>query len=138
VLLSDLDLFKMKNDTYGHLVGDTVLLVVAALMRRSLRRIDLMGRYGGEEFIILLVETTPEEAMLIARRLRQLVELHPIRAYDELLRQTVSIGVACFPEDGDSLQALIDRADAALYAAKRAGRNQIMRWARTKAVTSNQ
>jgi len=128
VLMADLDHFKTKNDTYGHLVGDVILRDVATLLHQNLRGIDLIARYGGEEFILLLVETGPDQAMHIAERLRQLVEVHPIRAYDEQLSQTVSIGVACFPEDGQELQGLIDRSDEALYAAKRAGRNRVIRW----------
>jgi len=127
-IMVDLDLFKAKNDTYGHLVGDTVLREVARLIRQNLREIDLMARYGGEEFIILLVETGPEQAMLIAERLRQVLEVTSIRAYDEAIRQTVSVGVACFPEDGRSLPELMTRADEALYAAKRSGRNKVLRW----------
>ncbi len=128
LLLTDLDLFKQKNDTYGHLVGDVVLRDVAQLMKRHLRGIDLIARFGGEEFLLLLVETGPEAGLVIAERLRQLVELHPIRAYDETLSQTVSIGVASFPDDGRDVAELIERADEALYAAKHAGRNRVMRW----------
>jgi len=127
-LMVDLDLFKAKNDTCGHLVGDVVLREVAQLLRKNLRGIDFIARYGGEEFILLLIETEAEQALAVAERLRQLVEVQPIRAYDETLSQTVSIGLACFPEDGHTLQELIDHSDHALYAAKRAGRNRVMRW----------
>ena len=129
-LMVDLDAFKSKNDTYGHLVGDVVLREVAQLLRRNLRGIDFIARYGGEEFILLLIETAPDQAMAVAERLRQLVEVQPIRAYDEALNQTVSMGVACFPEDGKELPELIERADQALYAAKRAGRNRVVRWSK--------
>jgi len=132
-MMADLDFFKVKNDTYGHLVGDVVLREVAQLMRKNLRGIDLIARYGGEEFIILLVETGPEQALPVAQRLRQAVEVHPIRAYDEQLSQAVSIGIACFPADGQALQELIDRTDQALYAAKRTGRNRVVRWTKTMA-----
>ena len=128
LLMVDLDLFKQKNDTYGHLVGDVVLKDVARLLQHNLRDIDLIARFGGEEFILLLVETTAEQAMPIAQRLKQLVEVHPIRAYDELLTQTISDGVAGFSQDAKTLEELIERADQALYAAKRAGRNQVVRW----------
>ncbi len=128
-LMVDLDRFKEKNDTYGHLVGDVILRDVARLLQRNLRDIDLIARYGGEEFILLLVDTSAEQAMPIAQRLKQLVEVHPIRAYDELVAQTISVGVAGFPEDAKTLEELIERADQALYAAKRAGRNQVVRWA---------
>lgn len=126
-VLVDLDEFKQKNDTYGHLSGDVVLREVAQLMRRHLREVDLIARFGGEEFILLLIETGAAQAMAVAERLRQLVEVHSIRAYDEVLQQTVSMGIAIFPDDGMELQPLIDRADAALYAAKHAGRNRVVR-----------
>ena len=128
LLMTDLDHFKDKNDTYGHLVGDVVLRDVAQLLKRNLREVDLIARYGGEEFILLLIETDVEHAMPIAQRLKQLVEIHPIRAYDELLTQTVSVGVAGFPKDAQTLETLIERADQALYAAKRAGRNRVVPW----------
>ena len=126
LVMVDLDHFKQKNDTYGHLVGDIVLTEVAQLLQRNLREVDLIARYGGEEFILLLVETTLDQAVPVAERLRQIIELHPIRAYDELLSQTVSLGIAGFPRDGQTLEALIEKADEALYAAKKAGRNRLM------------
>jgi diguanylate cyclase (GGDEF)-like protein len=98
LLMVDLDHFKQINDSHGHLVGDAVLKDVAQLLQRNLREIDLIARYGGEEFILLLTETPAEHAMPIAQRLRQLVEVHPIRAYDELVAQTISIGMASFPQ----------------------------------------
>lgn len=128
LLMTDLDLFKEKNDTHGHLVGDVVLKEVARQLARNLREIDMIARFGGEEFILLLIETRVEQAMPIAERLRQLVEVQPIRAYDELLTQTISMGVAGFPEHAATLEALIERADQALYAAKRAGRNRVVSW----------
>jgi len=126
LLMTDLDHFKEKNDTYGHLVGDVVLKDVANLLKRNLREVDLIARYGGEEFILLLIETDVEQALPIAQRLKQLVEVHPIRAYDELLTQTVSVGLAGYPHDAQTLETLIERADQALYAAKRAGRNCVV------------
>lgn len=129
LLMVDLDRFKEKNDTYGHLVGDVVLRDVAQLMRRHLRDIDLMARFGGEEFVILLPEADVSQALPIAQRLRQLIEVHPIRAYDELLAQTVSIGLAAYPAQGTTLEQLMERADQALYAAKHDGRNRVVTWA---------
>lgn len=131
LLMADLDHFKQKNDTHGHLVGDVVLRDVARLLAKNLREVDLIARYGGEEFILMLIETTPAQALPIAQRLAQLVAVHPIRAYDELLSQTVSIGAAGFPEHGDTLETLIERADQALYAAKQAGRNRVVVWNET-------
>ena len=132
LLMADLDLFKQKNDTYGHLVGDVVLREIARLLQRNLREVDLMARYGGEEFILLLIETGLEQAADVAQRLKQLVEVHHIRAYDEVLTQTISIGVAAFPAHAQTLEALIERADQALYEAKRAGRNCVAIWAESK------
>ena len=128
LLMADLDLFKEKNDTFGHLVGDVVLKDVARLLQRNLRDVDLIARFGGEEFIMLLIETRVEQAFPIVQRLKQLVEVHPIRVYDELLSQTISIGIAGFPDDAQTLEALIERADQALYAAKRGGHNRVARW----------
>ncbi len=135
VLMADLDRFKDKNDTFGHLVGDVVLKEVARLLRGGLREIDLIARFGGEEFLLLLTETAIDQAMPVAQRLRQLVEVHPIRAYDELLTQTISLGAAVFPDHADTLEGLIERADQALYAAKRAGRNQAVLWSSTLSAT---
>jgi diguanylate cyclase (GGDEF)-like protein len=126
MLMIDLDHFKSKNDTHGHLVGDVVLRSVAGLVQQHLRDVDLMARFGGEEFILLLIETPADQALAVAERLRQLVEVHAIQAYDELLNQTISVGIALFPEHGNSLQELIDRADQALLAAKRSGRNRVV------------
>ena len=134
LLMADLDLFKQKNDTFGHLVGDVVLREVARLLQRHLREIDLIARFGGEEFILLLIETDLEEGLPVAQRLRQLVEVHPIRAYDELLTQTISMGVAGFPVHAQTIEGLIERADQALYAAKRAGRNQVVLWSQQLSV----
>lgn len=128
LLMADLDAFKQKNDAFGHLVGDAILKETAQLLQRSLRDIDLIARFGGEEFVMLLIDTPIDQAMLIAERLRQLVEVHPIRAYDELVTQTISIGVAGCPDHAQQLDLLIDRADQALYAAKRAGRNRVVLW----------
>ena len=131
LLMTDLDHFKQKNDAFGHLVGDVVLREVARLLQRNLREIDLIARFGGEELILLLIETSLEQAMPIAERLKQLVEVHPIRAYDERLTQTISLGAAAFPDHADTLELLIERADQALYAAKRAGRNRVVPWSDT-------
>jgi diguanylate cyclase (GGDEF)-like protein len=131
VLMADLDQFKSKNDTYGHLVGDVLLRQVSARFRQNLREVDLVGRYGGEEFLFLLIESDAKQALAVAERLRQAAASAPIRAYDETVEQTVSIGIACFPEDGQELEPLIEHADQALYAAKRAGRNRVVRWSET-------
>ena len=135
LLMADLDRFKEKNDTFGHLVGDVVLKEVAQLLQRNLREVDMMARFGGEEFIFMLIEADLEHARPIAERLRQLVEVHPIRAYDELLSQTISIGMAEFPKHGRTLETLIECADQALYAAKQAGRNRVVAYSEKLAST---
>lgn len=123
-LMVDLDWFKQVNDTYGHLVGDVVLREVARRIRSSVREIDWVGRYGGEEFGVALPESSPELAVQIAERIRRTVEGAPIRAYDEEIPMTVSVGVALCPQHASAVDALIERADEAMYRAKALGRNQ--------------
>jgi len=124
-LMVDLDHFKQVNDTHGHLVGDTVLRELAALLRTQVRDVDLVGRYGGEEFGIGLLDTGPGPAQVVAERIRQAVATAAFRAYDERLAVTVSIGVAGFPQDAVDTAELVERADAAMYQAKQAGRNHV-------------
>ena len=125
ILLIDIDYFKKVNDVHGHLVGDDVLVEVAQLLQRALRDSDLIGRYGGEEFLALLPMTNLLEAQILAERLREQVENS-----EEIKRQhgfgvTVSIGVAQIT-DHDTQKQLIQRADEALYKAKAAGRNRVV------------
>lgn len=124
-LMIDIDNFKTYNDSYGHLVGDAILKEVAKTTKESIRQIDLMGRYGGEEFSIILTETGREQARFVAERIRQAIEEKPVRVYDEDLRVTVSIGISTFPYDGKDIATLVDNADRALYVAKQAGRNSV-------------
>ena len=124
-LMADIDHFKEHNDRCGHLVGDVVLREVASLIKTSVREIDLVGRYGGEEFAIVLPDTSLEGALQVAERIRSSVEGHPFAAYDEVLRVTLSLGVGVFPENGEEAMGLIDVADSALYHAKRSGRNRV-------------
>jgi len=124
-LMVDLDRFKEYNDRYGHLVGDVILKEVAKIMKDSLRQIDLVCRYGGEEFSIILTETDRVGAMFAAERIRQSIETRHIRAYDEDLRVTISVGISVFPSHGRDTHELIDKADEALYQAKQAGRNKV-------------
>jgi diguanylate cyclase (GGDEF)-like protein len=125
LLMADIDHFKECNDHYGHLVGDVVLKEVAKAIKDSTRQIDVVGRYGGEEFSIILTETAKEGAFNACERILKNVEEKRIKAYDEELGLTVSIGIAAFPEDAKSTQELIDKADWALYRAKQTGRNRI-------------
>ncbi|MFA4842559.1 MAG: GGDEF domain-containing protein [Candidatus Omnitrophota bacterium] len=125
ILMADIDHFKQYNDQLGHLVGDVVLREVSAVIRENTRQVDLVGRYGGEEFLIILTETGREGVGVAAERIRQAVEKRIIRAYDEDLRVALSIGVAVFPDDAAEAQGLIDKADQALYRAKETGRNRV-------------
>jgi len=124
-LMVDIDHFKSYNDRYGHLVGDAILREVAKTIKETIRQIDLMGRYGGEEFSVILTETDKQQARLAAERIRQAVESKEIRVYDENLKVTISSGISTFPDDAQQMQALIDRADLALYQAKETGRNRV-------------
>ncbi|HXF81688.1 MAG TPA: GGDEF domain-containing protein [bacterium] len=123
----DLDFFKNYNDTLGHLAGDALLKELAALMSSHLRVSDVFARYGGEEFGLIMVNTPREEAIAAMERLRVLVEGYPFRGggIQPFGRLTISMGVAACPEDGLDYEELVRKADAALYAAKRLGRNRV-------------
>lgn len=127
-LMLDIDDFKKCNDTYGHLVGDVVLKELAGIMRSSVREIDLVARYGGEEFAVILPETDTAGACLVAERIRSRTAGRVFKAYDETLHVTISIGVATYPKDADKAKDLIDRADGALYAAKKSGKNLVQEY----------
>jgi diguanylate cyclase (GGDEF)-like protein len=121
MLLMDLDRFKEINDKHGHQVGDTVLTNFVQCVEQVLRRPSVIGRYGGEEFIVILPETTKEQAVQVAERIQSHLRTQPVP-----LKVTASIGVACSGQaKHDTLDAMIGRADAALYAAKRKGRDRI-------------
>ncbi|MGE5196945.1 MAG: GGDEF domain-containing protein [Deltaproteobacteria bacterium] len=128
-LMIDVDHFKEYNDRYGHLVGDVILKEVSRIIKDNLRQIDLVGRYGGEEFSIILTETDKEGAIFAAERIRHSLEERSIRAYDENLKVTLSVGVSVFPDHGHDTQKLIEKADHALYQAKQGGRNKVCLYA---------
>lgn len=125
VLMIDIDHFKEINDRYGHLVGDVVLKEITRLIQSNIREIDLLARYGGEEFVAALLDTSKDAAVVAAERIRENVGTSVIRAYDETVKVTISIGVAAYPEDGELKERLIEIADIALYRAKAEGRNQV-------------
>lgn len=128
LLMVDIDYFKKYNDHYGHLVGDAILKEVAATIKENLRQIDLIGRYGGEEFSIILSQTEERGGIYAAGRIRQAVEEKLFRVYDEDLKITVSIGMSIFPDDATESGGLIEKADASLYQAKQSGRNRLCVW----------
>lgn len=125
LIIMDLDHFKRVNDNYGHAVGDEVLRVLGRLLKESARSADVIGRYGGEEFALCLPETTPEDAMQFAERLRRRIEALRVAAGDKEVRVTSSFGVCGRHRVGhEELRELLSHADAALYRAKHLGRNR--------------
>lgn len=125
-LMLDLDYFKNCNDRYGHLVGDEILRQTAEIIKKNVREIDPVGRYGGEEFVVLLPGAGLEDASLVAERIRKAIEEKIFIAYDEKIDITISIGISCYPDDGKTVEELLDKADLALYRAKQEGRNKVI------------
>lgn len=128
ILFIDLDLFKGVNDTHGHLIGSRVLGEVGSLLKKSVRDVDLVIRYGGDEYTIILVETDAESAAIVAERIRTTIERNEFLAeegYD--IRLTACIGYACFPDDTRSKLELLEVADKAMYRGKFSGRNRVFR-----------
>jgi diguanylate cyclase (GGDEF)-like protein len=124
-MLLDIDHFKDFNDKFGHVIGDQVLQAVAKCCKESLRQTDVLGRYGGEEFVILLSETDRHVAQTVAERLRKKVSRTTVSTEKGDLSVTVSIGIAENNEYTPDLETLIARADQAMYVAKHKGRNQV-------------
>ncbi|MBF0507638.1 MAG: GGDEF domain-containing protein [Deltaproteobacteria bacterium] len=121
VIMLDIDHFKRVNDTHGHQAGDQVLCEMAGLLESHIRRTDLLGRWGGEEFMVICTETDLPDALDIAEKIRCAIETHPFPVIESM---TVSLGVAELKED-DTMASIIKRADAALYEAKQKGRNRV-------------
>jgi len=129
LLMIDIDNFKSINDTFGHAYGDQVLTTVAELMRQNLRPTDILGRYGGEEFLIVLSNTKNQDLRLIAERLRTCVESHcfeMLSSPSETFTVTVSIGGCSYPDHGQTIEELAAYADQSLYIAKRQGKNRVI------------
>jgi len=125
ILMIDLDHFKEYNDTYGHLAGDRALKQLADILLDTVRKTDVVARYGGEEWIICLSHTNSNGGTKIAEKLRNAVEKNIFQLKGRETRITVSIGVATAPEDGTDYAAIVEAADTAMYLAKASGRNQI-------------
>lgn len=125
VIMADLDHFKQINDTYGHMVGDLVLQHVADRIQSAVRDLDMIGRFGGEEFVIIMANADLELARLIAERVRHGIMNAPIHVNDVNIDVTLSLGVAMLQE-GERKESLLERADAAMYEAKRGGRNRVV------------
>jgi two-component system, cell cycle response regulator len=128
VVMLDLDHFKNLNDTYGHPTGDVILFETAEILRDTAREIDMLGRYGGEEFVAVLPDSDEEAGVRFAERVRERVDAHVFRDGATEVRMTLSCGVAALPSPGvDSPSSLLKLADEALYRAKSGGRNQVIR-----------
>jgi diguanylate cyclase (GGDEF)-like protein len=123
IFMLDIDHFKMINDTYGHIAGDHVLRTLSNRLRDSLRQSDVIGRYGGEEFLILLPGTPLEHAIPTAERLLNVTRNLSIEVADQIVRATVSIGIAQY-QRGETWKECLERADKALYESKHAGRDR--------------
>ncbi|HYT91896.1 MAG TPA: diguanylate cyclase [Gemmataceae bacterium] len=127
VIMADIDHFKLVNDTHGHLIGDEVLRQVAQRLLAVLRPYDTVGRYGGEEFLIVLPGCDLETTMTLAERLRRSVAAEPVTWEGGCVHVTLSLGVDAWDREGGNLAALLGSADEALYHAKHAGRNRVRR-----------
>ena len=125
LVIVDIDLFKKINDTYGHLAGDKILQDLGKILTSSVREEDLVFRFGGEEFIIILHEEK-EEAQKVAERIRQKVEDFSRKGNEGPEKFTISLGVASYPEDAQNARELLIKADQALYQAKKQGRNRVV------------
>ena len=123
VIMVDIDHFKRLNDEFGHLLGDEVLRQVSSIFHQQLRKIDVVCRYGGEEFSILLSQTNLQHAVSVAEKLRRMVETWQFPGVPRPV--TISAGAATYPDHGTTRDDLVKAADAGLYAAKQAGRNRV-------------
>jgi diguanylate cyclase (GGDEF)-like protein len=127
VIMLDIDFFKQYNDTFGHLIGDEVLISLCDVIRRHIKNTDAVGRWGGEEFCIALPNTDGQQALQVAQRIRETMSTLKVRNAEQMTIPipTVSQGIAVFPTETEDITKLIDLADKRLYIAKERGRDQI-------------
>ncbi len=130
IFMCDIDYFKQVNDEYGHEAGDAILIGLASILQNSVREADLVVRYGGEEFLILLFECNTDDAVKVAEKIRGTVETRQFRIGSNNVRKTISVGGSIFPDDTQGFWESIKYADVALYQAKKRGRNQVLRFTR--------
>ena len=136
LIMFDIDFFKRFNDTYGHQIGDEVLKMVSAATKKTLREVDVICRYGGEEFAIILPHIPLEDAYNVAERIRQQIENQVFSSGKLSLHVTISLGVSAFPNGNQTKREdLIKQADSMLYIAKKKGRNQVVAWSEEYAET---
>ena len=129
LIMLDLDNFKIFNDTFGHLQGDEVLRIIGRILRKCVREVDMVGRYGGEEFAVILPEAANDQGVIVAEKTRKAVMAHPFKfgkRKSELNRLTVSFGVSSLNDSVENVAELINQADIALYRAKKQGRNCVV------------
>jgi diguanylate cyclase (GGDEF)-like protein len=126
VIFLDIDMLKVVNDTYGHLIGSQVLKEVGAVLKKSVREVDIVIRYGGDEYTIILIETGRQGAAIVAERIRKTIENHPFILGENLdVKLTACLGFACYPEDTRSKVELLEMADRAMYYGKASGKNTV-------------
>ncbi len=130
ILFIDIDHFKNVNDTYGHKKGDDALRTIAQLIYASCRKSDFVARYGGEEIVVILPNTTSRDAVSVAQEINNIVAKQTKKLLG--IRITVSIGVATYPGDGENLKKILESADKALYQAKKSGRNRVFKFDETR------
>ncbi len=124
VVMFDIDHFKVVNDTYGHQAGDEVIRRTSALLKETMRNTDIAGRYGGEEFGVILVDTEAKDALVFTERLRQRIEAEVIEYETARIKITISLGISELTESCDAYQSWLEQSDQALYECKESGRNQ--------------
>jgi two-component system C4-dicarboxylate transport sensor histidine kinase DctB len=124
-MMIDVDHFKQINDLHGHLAGDKILLTLACLYTEEMREADVLARFGGEEFIVALPHTDAPAARIVAERIRTKVMNHSLEIDGETVRATISVGISQHRPNEESIKEAIQRADKALYQAKKGGRNRV-------------